>query len=73
MFSAKRKFTCPRGTEGKNKGQPQDIEDERQGEGNKEERVFVSEKDKGLPLDREETRMAHRQMSVYKGKRGDLM
>ena len=42
--------------------------DERQGEGNKEERVFVSEKDKGLPLDREETDMALRKMAVYKGK-----
>ena len=26
--------------------------------------------DKGLPLDREETDIAHRQMAVYKGKKG---
>lgn len=31
--------------------------------------VLVPE-DKGLPLDREETDMAHKQMAVYKGKGG---
>ena len=35
----------------------------------KGEGVFVSE-DKGLPLDRGETDMAHRQKVVYKGKGG---
>ena len=34
--------------------------------------VFVSEGE-GLPLDREETDVAHRQMVVYKGKRGNPM
>ena len=45
--------------------------DEGEGEGNKGERkdVFVQE-DKGLPLDNEETDVAHRQMEVYKGNRG---
>ena len=47
------------------KRQRQEIEDEGEGEGNKGgPRVG----DKGLPLDREETDVAHRQMAVYKGK-----
>lgn len=36
-------------------------------------RVFVLEQDKGLPLDREKTDMAHRQMAIYKGKRRNLV
>ena len=31
----------------------------------------MSPEDKGLPLDREETDVAHRQMAVYKGKGGN--
>lgn len=38
--------------------------EQREGEG-----IFVLVWDKGLPLDREETDVAHRQMAVYKGKR----
>ena len=30
---------------------------------------YLSQRDKGLPLDREETGVDHRQMAVYKGKR----
>ena len=58
-----------------NKRQRQEIEDEGEGEGNKGEgrRVFVLEWDKGLPLDREETDVAHRQMAVYKGTRRNLV
>jgi hypothetical protein len=32
--------------------------------------VFVQGGDKGLPLDREEKEVAHRQMTVYKSKLG---
>jgi hypothetical protein len=32
----------------------------------------VSQRDKGLPLDREETDVAHRKMATYKGERGKL-
>ena len=57
-----------------NKRQRQEIEDEGEGEGNKEKGavVFVLE-DKGLPLDREETDVAHRQLAVYKGTRGNAI
>jgi hypothetical protein len=33
--------------------------------------VFVLEHNKGLPLDREETDVAHRQVALYKGKMGN--
>lgn len=33
------------------------------------EQGYLPWRDKGLPLDREETDVAHRQMAVYKGKR----
>jgi hypothetical protein len=33
--------------------------------------IFVLDWDTGLPLDREETDVAHRQMAVYKGTRGN--
>ena len=36
----------------------------------RQEGVFVQEKDEGVLLVREEADMAHRQMVVYKGKRG---
>ena len=35
------------------------------------ERDNLSQRDKGLPLDREETDMACRQMAIYKGKGGN--
>jgi len=52
----------------------QEIEDEGEGEGNEGERggAFAPE-DKVLPLDREKTDMAYREMAVYKGKRGNPM
>lgn len=34
---------------------------------------YLSWRDEGLPLHREETDMAYRQMEVYKGKEGNLM
>lgn len=37
----------------------------------KGEGVFVPEGDKELPLDREETDVAHRKMPIYKGKGGN--
>lgn len=51
-----------------------EIEEEGGGEGSKRGKECRprGELDIGLPLDREETDMAHRQMSVYKGKRGKL-
>jgi hypothetical protein len=45
--------------------QRQETVDEGEGEG-----VF---EDKGLPLAREETNVAHREMMVYKGKMGNSM
>lgn len=33
--------------------------------------IFLLEGNKGLPLDREEAHMTHRQMPVYKGKMGN--
>lgn len=73
-FSAQR-FLCPRETKSRAKKQSQEIEDEREGEGNKGEGagIFVPEEDKGRPLDREETDMAHGKMVVYKGKGGNPM
>ena len=35
------------------------------------ERYLSPERDKGLPLDREETDVVHRQMVVYKGKKAN--
>ena len=32
---------------------------------------YLSQRDKGLPLDREETDMPHRKMAVYKDTRGN--
>ena len=51
------------------------VEDERKGEGNKEEGtgVFVLKWDKGLPLVIDEIDVANGQMEVYRGKRGKLM
>lgn len=33
--------------------------------------ILFSSRDKGLPLDREETDMTYRQILIYKGKRGN--
>ena len=44
------------------------------GKGTRERRKeYLFHKDKGLPLDREKTDMAQRQMAVYKAKRGNPM
>lgn len=69
-FSARRGFIYPRGTESRDKGQRQEIEEEREGEGNKREGggIFVPE-DKGLLLDRQEPDVVHRPMAIYKGKK----
>ena len=60
---------APEGQRAGNKRQRQEIE-KLEGEGNGDagvgEGIFVSG-DKGLPLDREETNVAHRKMAVYKG------
>ena len=45
----------------------------RESEQGRGEMGICSGGDKGLPLDREETDVAHRQMQVYKGKRGNPM
>ena len=34
---------------------------------------YVSQRDKALPLDREEANVKHRQMAVYKGTRENLV
>jgi hypothetical protein len=42
------------------------------GKGTRERgKEYLSQKDKGLPLSREDTDMAHRQMAVYKIKMGN--
>ena len=57
-----------------NKQQRQEMEDERDGEGTSERRKgYLSWRDRGLSLDREETGMALRQMATYKGKRRTRM
>lgn len=49
-----------------------EIEDEGKGEGDKGKGTgYLSQRDRGPPLNREETVMAHRQMEVYKGKGGN--
>ena len=55
------------------KQQRQEIEDEGEGEGDNREGggVFALDWDKGLPLDREARDGTHRQVAVYKGKRGN--
>jgi hypothetical protein len=73
-FSAQRRFICPRGTEGRYKGQRQEIEGEGERKGTREGvggRVFVLEH-KGLLLSRQETHV-HRQMAVYKVKMGNYV
>ncbi|MGE9805814.1 hypothetical protein ACQP3L_35150, partial [Escherichia coli] len=70
-YSAHRRFICPRGTEGKDKGQRQEIDGDIEAEGSTGEGrggrgicSGVRQEDKGLPLDREETNMTHRQMVI---------
>ena len=47
-----------------------EIENER--EGNKKKgQGYLSQRNKGLPLEKGETDVAHRQLAVYKGKRGN--
>ena len=43
----------------------------RKKEGRGDGERYLSQKDKGLSLDREETDEAYRKMAVYKGKRGN--
>lgn len=59
-FSAQRGFICPRETKGRNKKEKQKIEHEQVGW--RGVRVFALEWEKGPPLDREETKVAHRKM-----------
>lgn len=71
--SAQRRLICHRGTEGRDKGQRQQIQEDREREGTKGEgrkktkergKRHLSQRDKGLSLDREEIDMAHRK--IYK-------
>ena len=68
MFQHRDLF-APEGQKAGNKRQRQELEDEREGEGSKEEREgylcpHSGKGDKRLPLDRKETDVAHRQMEV---------
>ena len=47
--------------------------EERKKELGRSERAIYPRGEKGLLLDREETDVAHRQMAVYKGKRGKVL
>lgn len=67
-FSAQRRFICPRGTEDRDKGQRQGKRKKEKGARERGQK-YLSQKDKGLSLDKEETDMAHRKMAVYKGTR----
>lgn len=70
--SAQRRFICSRRPEGRE--QETKTRDRRWGrkarEQKKGERLSVLE-DKGLPLDRAETDLAHGKMAAYKSKRGN--
>lgn len=56
----------------RDKGQRQELDEEREWAGNEgEEEGYLSLGDKGLPVDREETDMAQRKMEVYKGEKGN--
>ena len=58
-FSAQRRFICSRGTKGRNKRQRQEIETEREKKGTRVMgKGYLLWRDKGLPLDREETDLA---------------
>ena len=57
----------PQRAKGKDKGQRQEIEDKGEGEGDKVEgKGYLSQKDKALPLDREEMDMALRKWQFMK-------
>ena len=68
VLSTKEIYLPPEGQRAGNKGQTQEIEDEGEGKGNQ-----GRGRSQGLPLDREETDVAHRKMAVYKGTRGNLL
>lgn len=62
-FSALRRFICPRATESREK----ETGDSGGGRRGRERGTWGRlQRDKGLPLDREETDMVHRKMAVYK-------
>ena len=69
VFNTKEIYLPPRDRGQRIKKQRWDIE----GDGEREQGIglLVLEGDKGLPLDREETDVAHRKMAVYKGTRGN--
>ena len=71
--SQHKEIICYRWTKGRDKGQRQ--ENRVRGRRRREQRegtgMFVPEWDKELPLDREEADLAHRQMAIYKGTRGN--
>ena len=77
-FSNKKEFICPRGKEGRESetkttgDRGQERRGREQGSGGRNI-CPGGGRDKGLPLDREETDMAYGKMAVYKGKRGNPM
>lgn len=67
VLSAQKRFDLPQGTKGweiRDKGRRQRMRMKRKGTRERDKG------DKGLPLGREETVVVHRQMAVYKGKKG---
>lgn len=64
-FSPQRRFICPDGQRAEDKIQTQKIEDA--------ELVYLSPKVGGLLLDRHETDVLHRKMTVPKGKKENPM
>ena len=67
--SQRKDLFAPEGQRVGNKRQIQKTENERVGERNKgEKKKYFPQRDKGLPLDKEETDIAHWQIEVYKGK-----
>lgn len=63
---SQRRFICSRGTKGRDKRQRQETEEVGKGERNEEEG------ERSIYL-REEADVAHRQMAVYRGKKGNPM
>lgn len=66
-FSAQKRCICPGGTEGI---RDKEIEDKGEGKGTGRGRRGICPEDKGLPLNRGKTDVAHRQIAVNEGKRG---
>ena len=61
-----------KGKDAGNKRQRQEIQDEGEGERNKEEGEGIfALRNKGLPLGGKETDLAYREKAVYKGKNGN--